>query len=123
MESVADFPDSRTTVLSFLEDTYERTLIVDGESATIILLDMWENKVRGARRWQWVPRGPAFQRAGPSGAGAGVALGPVLFRVLGEVGPFASLDASFPPKVGACSKEEATRRRALNNKQVAAICL
>ncbi|XP_029447554.1 GTP-binding protein GEM [Rhinatrema bivittatum] len=26
------------------EDTYERTLMVDGESATIILVDMWENK-------------------------------------------------------------------------------
>lgn len=31
------------------EDTYERTLIVDGESATIILLDMWENK--GENEW------------------------------------------------------------------------
>lgn len=93
-ESIADLPDSRTTVLSFLEDTYERTLIVDGESATIILLDMWENKVHGARRWQWVPRRPAFQWA-VWGRGRG---GPVLFRVLGEVGPFASLDASFPPQ-------------------------
>ncbi|XP_015417778.1 PREDICTED: GTP-binding protein GEM [Myotis davidii] len=37
------------TVLSLLEDTYERTLIVDGESATIILLDMWENK--GENEW------------------------------------------------------------------------
>ncbi|XP_030072526.1 GTP-binding protein GEM [Microcaecilia unicolor] len=26
------------------EDTYERTLMVDGENATIILIDMWENK-------------------------------------------------------------------------------
>ncbi|XP_075684119.1 GTP-binding protein GEM [Rhinoderma darwinii] len=26
------------------ENTYERTLIVDGESATLILIDMWENK-------------------------------------------------------------------------------
>ncbi|CAJ0944807.1 unnamed protein product, partial [Ranitomeya imitator] len=26
------------------ENTYERTLMVDGESATLILLDMWENK-------------------------------------------------------------------------------
>ncbi|XP_021118302.1 GTP-binding protein GEM isoform X2 [Heterocephalus glaber] len=33
----------------FAEDTYERTLIVDGESATIILLDMWENK--GENEW------------------------------------------------------------------------
>ncbi|XP_019780694.1 GTP-binding protein GEM isoform X1 [Neophocaena asiaeorientalis asiaeorientalis] len=32
-----------------VEDTYERTLIVDGESATIILLDMWENK--GENEW------------------------------------------------------------------------
>nr|XP_033789542.1 GTP-binding protein GEM isoform X2 [Geotrypetes seraphini] len=27
-----------------LGDTYERTLMVDGENATIILIDMWENK-------------------------------------------------------------------------------
>ncbi|XP_010617920.1 GTP-binding protein GEM isoform X2 [Fukomys damarensis] len=33
----------------FAEDTYERTLIVDGESATVILLDMWENK--GENEW------------------------------------------------------------------------
>ncbi|XP_036019576.1 GTP-binding protein GEM isoform X1 [Mus musculus] len=33
----------------FAEDTYERTLVVDGESATIILLDMWENK--GENEW------------------------------------------------------------------------
>ncbi|KAM6215145.1 GTP-binding protein GEM isoform 1-T1 [Rhynchocyon petersi] len=42
-------PDFNITVLPFLEDTYERTLIVDGESATIILLDMWENK--GENEW------------------------------------------------------------------------
>lgn len=34
-----------TLLLFFPEDTYERTLMVDGESATIILLDMWDNKV------------------------------------------------------------------------------
>ncbi|XP_019665653.1 GTP-binding protein GEM isoform X1 [Ailuropoda melanoleuca] len=39
--------DSDCEVLG--EDTYERTLIVDGESATIILLDMWENK--GENEW------------------------------------------------------------------------
>ena len=44
-KSVAYLSDSNITVLSFPEDTYERTLMVDGEIATIILLDMWENKV------------------------------------------------------------------------------
>ncbi|ELK32207.1 GTP-binding protein GEM [Myotis davidii] len=41
----------RCPLLAFVpkEDTYERTLIVDGESATIILLDMWENK--GENEW------------------------------------------------------------------------
>ncbi|XP_063155560.1 GTP-binding protein GEM isoform X1 [Candoia aspera] len=39
---VHDSLDSDCEVLG--EDTYERTLQVDGESATIILLDMWENK-------------------------------------------------------------------------------
>lgn len=34
-----------TFLIFFPEDTYERTLMVDGESATIILLDMWDNKV------------------------------------------------------------------------------
>lgn len=48
---------------SFLEDTYERTLVVDGESATIILLDMWENKVCRACSWQCIPLGLAFQQA------------------------------------------------------------
>lgn len=48
-KSVAYLLDYDITVLLFLEDTYERTLIVDGESATIILLDMWENKVCGAQ--------------------------------------------------------------------------
>lgn len=28
------------------ENTYERTLVVDGESATLILIDMWENKTQ-----------------------------------------------------------------------------
>ncbi|PKU31723.1 gtp-binding protein gem [Limosa lapponica baueri] len=32
------------------KDTYERTLMVDGESATIILLDMWDNKREG----EWI---------------------------------------------------------------------
>lgn len=36
---------SPTFLLFFPEDTYERTLMVDGESATVILLDMWDNKV------------------------------------------------------------------------------
>lgn len=49
-------------VLSFLEDTYERTLVVDGESATVILLDMWENKVRRACGCQCTVSGLAFQR-------------------------------------------------------------
>ncbi|MBZ3869028.1 DNA repair and recombination protein RAD54B [Sciurus carolinensis] len=44
---VHDSMDSDCEVLG--EDTYERTLIVDGESATIILLDMWENK--GENEW------------------------------------------------------------------------
>ncbi|XP_036193607.1 GTP-binding protein GEM isoform X3 [Myotis myotis] len=44
---VHDSVDSDCEVLG--EDTYERTLIVDGESATIILLDMWENK--GESEW------------------------------------------------------------------------
>ncbi|KAJ7339001.1 hypothetical protein JRQ81_012903 [Phrynocephalus forsythii] len=39
---VHDSMDSDCEVLG--EDTYERTLLVDGESATIVLLDMWENK-------------------------------------------------------------------------------
>ncbi|CAM4516719.1 unnamed protein product [Caretta caretta] len=39
---VHDSMDSDCDVLG--EDTYERTLMVDGESATIMLLDMWENK-------------------------------------------------------------------------------
>uniref|UniRef100_A0A6G1RYR0 GTP binding protein overexpressed in skeletal muscle n=1 Tax=Hypotaenidia okinawae TaxID=2861861 RepID=A0A6G1RYR0_9GRUI len=37
-------------LLFFPEDTYERTLMVDGESATIILLDMWDNKREG----EWI---------------------------------------------------------------------
>ncbi|XP_044784468.1 GTP-binding protein GEM isoform X1 [Bubalus bubalis] len=41
---VHDSMDSDCEVLG--EDTYERTLMVDGEIATIILLDMWENKQR-----------------------------------------------------------------------------
>lgn len=49
--------------LSFLEDTYERTLVVDGESATIILLDMWENKVCRACSCLCIPLGLAFQQA------------------------------------------------------------
>ncbi|XP_030651218.1 GTP-binding protein GEM isoform X2 [Nomascus leucogenys] len=44
---VHDSMDSDCEVLG--EDTYERTLMVDGESATIILLDMWENK--GENEW------------------------------------------------------------------------
>lgn len=36
---------SPTFLLFLPEDTYERTLMVDGESATVILLDMWDNKV------------------------------------------------------------------------------
>lgn len=36
---------SPTFLLFSPEDTYERTLMVDGESATVILLDMWDNKV------------------------------------------------------------------------------
>ncbi|KAM7319904.1 GTP-binding protein GEM isoform X2 [Alexandromys fortis] len=44
---VHDNMDSDCEVLG--EDTYERTLVVDGESATIILLDMWENK--GESEW------------------------------------------------------------------------
>lgn len=36
---------SLTFLLFFPEDTYERALMVDGESATVILLDMWDNKV------------------------------------------------------------------------------
>ncbi|XP_069477459.1 GTP-binding protein GEM isoform X2 [Ambystoma mexicanum] len=35
-------PDGESETLG--ENTYERTLLVDGESATIILIDMWENK-------------------------------------------------------------------------------
>ncbi|XP_036292411.1 GTP-binding protein GEM isoform X2 [Pipistrellus kuhlii] len=42
-----DGADSDCEVLA--EDTYERTLVVDGESTTIILLDMWENK--GENEW------------------------------------------------------------------------
>ncbi|KAM7236394.1 hypothetical protein CapIbe_012066 [Capra ibex] len=44
---VHDSMDSDCEVLG--EDTYERTLMVDGEIATIILLDMWENK--GESEW------------------------------------------------------------------------
>ncbi|XP_016064607.1 PREDICTED: GTP-binding protein GEM isoform X2 [Miniopterus natalensis] len=43
---VHDSVDSDCEVLG---DTYERTLLVDGETATIILLDMWENK--GGNEW------------------------------------------------------------------------
>ncbi|XP_019406077.1 PREDICTED: GTP-binding protein GEM [Crocodylus porosus] len=45
---VHDSMDSDCDVLG--EDMYERTLMVDGESATIILLDMWENK----RESEWI---------------------------------------------------------------------
>ncbi|XP_014820658.1 PREDICTED: GTP-binding protein GEM [Calidris pugnax] len=45
---VHDSVDSDCEVLG--EDTYERTLMVDGESATIILLDMWDNKREG----EWI---------------------------------------------------------------------
>ncbi|KAJ7395263.1 DNA repair and recombination protein RAD54B [Pitangus sulphuratus] len=45
---VHDSIDSDCEVLG--EDTYERTLMVDGESATIILLDMWDNKREG----EWI---------------------------------------------------------------------
>ncbi|KAM9097109.1 GTP-binding protein GEM isoform X1 [Sminthopsis crassicaudata] len=45
----AGVPDSMDSDCEVLGDTYERTLIVDGESATIILLDMWENK--GENEW------------------------------------------------------------------------
>ncbi|XP_045437270.1 GTP-binding protein GEM isoform X3 [Pipistrellus kuhlii] len=44
-----DGADSDCEVLA--EDTYERTLVVDGESTTIILLDMWENKKAGPAPW------------------------------------------------------------------------
>ncbi|CAI9624056.1 unnamed protein product [Staurois parvus] len=39
----AEVPDSLDSEM-LSENTYERTLMVDGESATLILLDMWENK-------------------------------------------------------------------------------
>ena len=55
--------DSDSNVLSLLEDTYERTLVVDGESATIILLDMWENKVCMTRRCRCILLGLAFRQA------------------------------------------------------------
>ncbi|KAF4798031.1 hypothetical protein TURU_066506 [Turdus rufiventris] len=45
---VHDSIDSDCEVLG--EDTYERTLMVDGESATVILLDMWDNKREG----EWI---------------------------------------------------------------------
>ncbi|OWK61422.1 GTP-binding protein GEM [Lonchura striata] len=41
---------SPTFLLFLPEDTYERTLMVDGESATVILLDMWDNKREG----EWI---------------------------------------------------------------------
>ncbi|XP_060631592.1 GTP-binding protein GEM [Anolis sagrei] len=44
---VHDSMDSDCEVLG--ENTYERTLLVDGESATVILIDMWENK--GENGW------------------------------------------------------------------------
>ncbi|XP_069076578.1 GTP-binding protein GEM [Pleurodeles waltl] len=44
---VHDNPDGECETLG--ENTYERTLTVDGESATIILIDMWENK--GDDQW------------------------------------------------------------------------
>ncbi|KAE8599248.1 hypothetical protein XENTR_v10017117 [Xenopus tropicalis] len=43
----AGVPDSVDGDCDMLaENTYERNLMVDGESATLILIDMWENKVR-----------------------------------------------------------------------------
>ncbi|KAM4688876.1 GTP-binding protein GEM [Discoglossus pictus] len=41
---VPDTLENDTDVLG--ENTYERTLMVDGESATLILIDMWENKAQ-----------------------------------------------------------------------------
>ncbi|OCT74886.1 GTP-binding protein GEM [Xenopus laevis] len=43
----AGVPDSVDGDCDMLgENTYERTLMVDGESATLILIDMWENKAQ-----------------------------------------------------------------------------
>lgn len=103
-------------VLSFLEDTYERTLVVDGESATIILLDMWENKVCRAGSCQRVPSGLAFQQA------AWCQSDLVLHRRCSRQGGLIPWLKAFTSKERDCAGEQVVHRRALKNKQIAVVC-